>query len=572
VYDVLGNRSEALDYFNHSLAIKRDVGDRNGEATTLNNIGRVYDALGNRSEALDYFNHSLAIKRDVGDRNGEATTLNNIGLVYHVLGNRSEALDYFNLALPIFRDVGDRNGEAATLNNIGSVYDALGNRSEALNSFNLALPIFQDVGDRNGEATTLNNIGLVYHALDNRRQALEYFNRALPILQDVGDRPMEATTLNNRGGVYDALGNRRQALDDHNQALSIQRDVGDRPGEATTLSNIAAVYRDTNQSDKAISYWENSLNILLSLRGELQKDFRESFLQINRGPDVVLVDLLIDQNQPQQAFEWANRVTTYELADYNRLIGVQVANPEIQAALDDWNEQLQQVQALRQQLPDNTSETLVDQIRDLEAQLFQQAETLANNYPEIAELFEIEPEDLNQLQASIPPGTVILQPVLLTDIQNVPDTIALFLLSRDSLSVKKVPIEAEQFRTWVSDYYNILQSQDIGYRRIGGHLYDHLIRPIEEDIAALNPQQLGIIATGDLRRFPFETLWDSQEETFLLEHYPIHYLTRLSRHSLLAEPRPQSLPRLPLLPLSLGLGGLGLGLMLKSRPWGGAVL
>jgi CHAT domain-containing protein len=66
-----------------------------------------------------------------------------------------------------------------------------------------------------------------------------------------------------------------------------------------------------------------------------------------------------------------------------------------------------------------------------------------------------------------------------------------------------------------------------------------------------------------------ETLWDDQTESFLLEQYPIHYLTRLSSHSLLAEPRPQPLP---LLPLSLGLGVVGLGLLVKSRPWGGAVL
>ncbi|MDT9196700.1 tetratricopeptide repeat protein [Limnospira sp. PMC 1042.18] len=322
------------------------------------------------------------------------------------MGNQTEALNYFNQALPIRREVGDRSGEATTLTNIGLVYNALGNRTEALNYYNQALSMRRDVGDRSGEATTLNNIGLVYNALGNRTEALNYYNQALPIMQEVGDRPMEANTFNNIGTVYYALGDRTQALDYFNQALAIkrEREVADRPGESTTLSNLAAVYRDTNQPDKAITYWEDSLNILLELRGELQKEFRETFLQTYGGPAVALVDLLIDQNQPQRAFEWANRVTTYELADYNRLIGVRVANPEAQAALDDWNEQSQQVQALRQQLRDNFSTDLVDQMRDLEAQVNQQAETLANTYPEVAELFEIQPEDLSQLQTILPPG------------------------------------------------------------------------------------------------------------------------------------------------------------------------
>ena len=60
--------------------------------------------------------------REVGDRAGEAATLNNIGLVYHGLGEPQRALEYFGQALPITREVGDRAGEAATLNNIGAVY------------------------------------------------------------------------------------------------------------------------------------------------------------------------------------------------------------------------------------------------------------------------------------------------------------------------------------------------------------------------------------------------------------------------------------------------------------------
>ncbi len=77
----------------------------------------------------------------MGDRSGEATTLNNIGAVYSALGDKQQALDYYNQALPLFRAVGDRSGEATTLNNIGGVYDALGDKQQALDFYNQALPL-----------------------------------------------------------------------------------------------------------------------------------------------------------------------------------------------------------------------------------------------------------------------------------------------------------------------------------------------------------------------------------------------------------------------------------------------
>ncbi|MDT9319005.1 MAG: tetratricopeptide repeat protein, partial [Limnospira sp. PMC 1306.21] len=72
--------------------------DRRGEATTLNNIGGVYDSLGEKQTALDYYNQALPLSRAVEDRRGEATTLNNIGGVYDSLGEKQTALDYYNQA------------------------------------------------------------------------------------------------------------------------------------------------------------------------------------------------------------------------------------------------------------------------------------------------------------------------------------------------------------------------------------------------------------------------------------------------------------------------------------------
>ncbi|WGV26997.1 CHAT domain-containing protein [Halotia branconii] len=533
VYDDLGQKQKALEFYNSSLPLTRAVGDRSGEARTLNNIGKVYDDLGQKQKALEFYNSSLPLRRAVGDRSGEAVTLNNIGAVYSALGQKQKALEFYNSSLPLTRAVGDRSGEAVTLNNIGAVYSALGQKQKALEFYNSSLPLTRAVGDRAGEAVTLNNIGLVYSDLGQKQKALEFYNSSLPLTRAVGDRSGEAVTLSNIGKVYSDLGQKQKALEFYNSSLPLTRAVGDRSGEAVTLSNIGGLFQSTNRPTQAITNLQQSVQISLEMRQGLQRENRQKFLQENGGSATALVDVLINQKKYDQAFEWVNVFTTADLADYTRLINAKVANPEAQQALDNWSQQNQQLESLRQQLQDNRSESLPQQIRQLEAQVYSQAETISRSFPEVAELFETTPADIKNLTSSIPAGTVVIQPVLLTNVRDIPNNVAFFIFNKDKLSVIKKSIEPAEFNQLLTQYLKQVQNDgDASYIETGGKLYDILIRPIEDKIQALSPKQLSIIATGKLRHLPFETLYDSKTDKFLIQKYPVNYLTRISNNSL----------------------------------------
>ena len=62
-----------------SLAIKREIGDRQGEAASLINLGNIANTRGDLAEAERLYRESLAIKREIGDRQGEATSLKDLG-------------------------------------------------------------------------------------------------------------------------------------------------------------------------------------------------------------------------------------------------------------------------------------------------------------------------------------------------------------------------------------------------------------------------------------------------------------------------------------------------------------
>ena len=61
------------------LALRRELGDKPGEATSLLNLGNIAFDLGDYARAVELFGSSLALYREVGDDAAAALALNNLG-------------------------------------------------------------------------------------------------------------------------------------------------------------------------------------------------------------------------------------------------------------------------------------------------------------------------------------------------------------------------------------------------------------------------------------------------------------------------------------------------------------
>jgi CHAT domain-containing protein/uncharacterized protein HemY len=522
-YQSLGQYAKAIEHYQDSLVIARKLGDKEGEVKSLCSIGNTYEYLGQYPKAIKYIQKCLAIVRELNYREGEAISLNSLGVVYYSLGQYRRAIEYYQQSLTITREIDDQEGEANALNNLGNAYNSLEQYPKAIDYYQQSLTITREIDDREGEANTLNNLGNVNQSLGWYRKAIDYYQQSLTISRRIGDQRGEANTLNNLGSAYDSLGQYGKGIDYHQQALTIRRNIGDRQGEAGSLNNLGVTYRDNKQPAEAIKNLEASLNIYLDMRGGLLRDDRKDFLASNERTVITLAEVLIQQNQPEKAFEWLNLATTADLADYNRLIDAKVADPDAQKALDNWNTDNQQLEGMRRQLQDKFSEELAQQIRQFEEKVYKNAETIGDKYPEIAELFETKPTDIAQLQKNIAPDTLVIQPVPLRD------KVALFLVTREKLIVIQSDAKRDELNKLVSEYRTQLadhKNSDVDVT--GGKLYEILIRPIESQIATSSPKNIAIIATGQLRYIPFETLYDEKNNQVLLEKYPISYLTRIS--------------------------------------------
>nr|WP_277882295.1 tetratricopeptide repeat protein [Microcystis wesenbergii] len=186
VYYSLGEYQKAIEFYQQSLAITREIGDRGGEAKSYMGLGNVYDSLGEYQKAIEFHQQSLAIKREIGDRWGEAASYNNLGNVYQSLGEYQKAIEFHQQSLAIKREIGDREGEADSYGNLGAVYYSLGEYQKAIEFYQQSLAILREIGDRGGEANAWFNLGLTYYKLKRISEAKEAYLQSRELYQALG--------------------------------------------------------------------------------------------------------------------------------------------------------------------------------------------------------------------------------------------------------------------------------------------------------------------------------------------------------------------------------------------------
>jgi tetratricopeptide (TPR) repeat protein len=251
IYDNKGETSLALEYYQKSLKIYKEIGDKKGVANCFNNIAFVYDNQGDISNALDYQYNSLKIREQIGDKIGQANSFNNIGFIYDNQGDVSRALEYYHKSLKIREQIGDKKGMANCFNNIGSVYENQGEAPLALEYFNKSLKIREQIGDKRGMAIALNNIGLIFSRQADIPMALNYYHKSLKIREQIGDKKGMAITLNNIGSLYENQGNITLALEYYHKSLKIREQIGDKKGVTNSLSNLGSLYLKQGNANQA---------------------------------------------------------------------------------------------------------------------------------------------------------------------------------------------------------------------------------------------------------------------------------------------------------------------------------
>jgi tetratricopeptide (TPR) repeat protein len=301
----------ALQTWQQALGLYQEVGDFQGEANVLSNLGVALQSLGQYQQAIEHYQQSLVVQRESGDWQAiEPETRHAperlITVAHHSQGEyrlaMKLAVDHFTKHLQLAESIGDRLGAAQSLLNLGKAHYALGQYEVAIACYRQSLTMRHSIQEHQGAQDLLFLLGQAYNALHDYSDAIEYYQNycqaahldptAHPHLYDsfVGlanahycchqynaahQTAQDLLTLSQKNHqeryqaiAWSTIGNScfqlhqyPEALAAYQQALTLKQTLKDSFGEAVALNNLSKVHHTLGNHDLAHSYQRESLTI-----------------------------------------------------------------------------------------------------------------------------------------------------------------------------------------------------------------------------------------------------------------------------------------------------------------------
>lgn len=179
-----GRYPRAHACYTESLALYRQVEDKQGVAALLNNLGNVLDDEGDYEGAWARYEESLALCRAIGDKKGISRALSNLGFMAWSQDDLPTARALHQEALGMEQELGEKWGTAMSLNNLGSVAAEQGDYPAAREYFEQGMALSQEIGTLQDVALGWCNLGEVAAAEGDYRTAGEFYQKSVRLAQE----------------------------------------------------------------------------------------------------------------------------------------------------------------------------------------------------------------------------------------------------------------------------------------------------------------------------------------------------------------------------------------------------
>jgi len=180
-------------------------------ARITHGLGILLADQGESDAARPFFERSLAISRDLGDRAQQARTLSSLGITHRHLGDLDTARALLEESIAISRETGSASLLAAALCHLGQVESGAGNFDRATEVLQEALTLDQEQGDIFGVAIDQQSLALISLRAGRTRDAHDLLSGMLSYVASSGHTGLLVNVLELSAAITAGLGDALRA-------------------------------------------------------------------------------------------------------------------------------------------------------------------------------------------------------------------------------------------------------------------------------------------------------------------------------------------------------------------------
>jgi predicted ATPase/transcriptional regulator with XRE-family HTH domain len=245
----------AIALYEESLALRRELGDRQGVAAMLNNLGIIAVQRDEYLRAIPLYEESLALRRELGDRRGQASVLTGLGVVAHLQGNYAQARRIHTQSLWIKRELGDILGRAISLHNLGVGEFQLGNYARARTLCEKSMAIARELQVTSQIANVLDTLSHINCAEGDTTAARTALVESLALYKVARSTWGIAEAYASHGYLACVSGDARAARSWYRRSLRLYHTIGMRRGIASSLEGLAWAECALGRIERGLQLW-----------------------------------------------------------------------------------------------------------------------------------------------------------------------------------------------------------------------------------------------------------------------------------------------------------------------------
>lgn len=215
-----------VSFAEESLAIWRQLGDRQGVASALIKLANAATEKGDYATASGYLEEALEIWREIGDKHGIGRALISLGWSALRSGDHHLAHRRLEEALALSRELGDTRSMGFELSGLGEIALRQGDYPRATQLMEESLELRRQLGNKWGVGVSLGMLGWLAMRERDWNRAVARLGESLKVRQEISDKGGSAWCLERLAGIAIVQGQAEKAVRLFGAAAALRASIG----------------------------------------------------------------------------------------------------------------------------------------------------------------------------------------------------------------------------------------------------------------------------------------------------------------------------------------------------------